>query len=176
MNLHRQSSATDIIRRRTSSVASTVMPRGCGASPNDADAVGPQANDPLAVRIKKSRRNPLSLPPPWPPLLNKTRTKMQIMKTAPLKDKAPKNISTQFAFPAPTAQQVSLAGDFNHWDPNAMPMHKGSDGVWHLNVSLKPGRHEYRFIADGVWQDDPAARQKIANVLGTENCVRTVAG
>lgn len=50
-------------------------------------------------------------------------------------------------------------------------MHKGPDGVWHLSVALKPGRHEYRFFADEVWCDDPAAQQKAANSLGTENCV-----
>jgi len=42
-------------------------------------------------------------------------------------------------------------------------------------VRLAPGRYEYRFYADGVWQDDPSAQQKAANALGTENCVRIVA-
>jgi 1,4-alpha-glucan branching enzyme len=72
------------------------------------------------------------------------------------------------------ARQVSLAGDFNNWDPKAGPMHKGHDGVWHLSVALKPGRYEYRFFADKVWCNDPAALQKAANSLGTENCVRIV--
>lgn len=53
-------------------------------------------------------------------------------------------------------------------------MHKGPDGVWHLGVALGPGRYEYRFFADEVWCDDPAAQQKAANPLGTENCVRIV--
>ena len=81
---------------------------------------------------------------------------------------------TQFAFPSPLARQVSVAGDFNNWDPKAAPMHKGPDGVWHLSLLLKPGRHEYRFIADELWCDDPAAHQKVANSLGTENSVRIV--
>jgi 1,4-alpha-glucan branching enzyme len=84
------------------------------------------------------------------------------------------NRTTRFAFQAPTARQVSLAGEFNNWDPKAGPMHKGPDGVWHLSVALKPGRYEYRFLADEVWCDDPAAQQKAANSLGTENCVRIV--
>jgi 1,4-alpha-glucan branching enzyme len=82
--------------------------------------------------------------------------------------------SIPFSFAAPTARRVSLAGDFNNWDRENMPMYKGSNGVWYLSVSLTEGRHEYRFIADGVWQDDPAARQKIANPMGSENCVKTV--
>ncbi len=80
-----------------------------------------------------------------------------------------------FTFPAPTTRQVSLAGDFNNWDTDAAPMHKGADGTWRLSVPLGPGRYEYRFYADGVWQDDPSARQRAANALGTENCVRIVA-
>ena len=101
--------------------------------------------------------------------------KMQ-MKTLSTKDQSLTNVNrkTQFAFAAPTARSVSLAGDFNNWDPKAGPMHKGPDGVWHLSVALKPGRHEYRFFADDVWCDDPAAKQKSANSLGTENCVRFV--
>ena len=91
-------------------------------------------------------------------------------------DKSLKQRPVPFAFPAPAARQVSVVGDFNNWDPRTMPMHKGPDGVWHLSVALKPGRHEYRFIADGVWHDDPAARQRTANALGGENCVKIVAG
>src|SRR5512140_2125131 len=82
------------------------------------------------------------------------------------------NRMTQFTFPAPAARQVSLAGDFNQWDAKAGQMHKGPDGVWHLGVALKPGRYEYRFVADEVWCDDPAAQEKAANSMGTENCVR----
>jgi 1,4-alpha-glucan branching enzyme len=81
-----------------------------------------------------------------------------------------------FAFAAPAARQVSLAGNFNNWDSYAMPMRKGADGVWYLSVALKPGRYEYRFIADGVWQDDPAAKQSADNYLGGENSVKTIAG
>ena len=82
---------------------------------------------------------------------------------------------TQFAFPASTTRQVSLAGDFNNWDTNASPMHKGPDGIWRLSVPLAPGRYEYRFFADEVWRDDPSAQQRATNALGTENCVRIVA-
>ncbi len=81
---------------------------------------------------------------------------------------------TQFAFKAPTTRQVSLVGDFNNWDTNAAPMQKDPDGIWRLSVSLRPGRYEYRFYADGVWLDDPTAQQRAVNALGTENCIRIV--
>ena len=98
------------------------------------------------------------------------------MSTTLLNDKILRQNPTPFAFPAPAARQVSLAGDFNNWDPKALPMRKGADGVWYVSVVLKPGRHEYRFIADGVWQDDPAAQQRTDNTMGSENCVKTVTG
>lgn len=97
------------------------------------------------------------------------------MQTTSSQTKKYTGSSTQFALHAPTIRQVSLAGDFNNWDTNAAPMQKGADGTWRLSVPLGPGRYEYRFYADGVWQDDPSAQQKAANALGTENCVRTVA-
>ena len=84
------------------------------------------------------------------------------------------NRMTQFAFPAPTARQVYLAGDFNNWDTKANPMHKAPDGVWHLDVPLRPGRYEYRFFANEQWCNDPAAQETVANSMGTENCVRIV--
>jgi 1,4-alpha-glucan branching enzyme len=73
------------------------------------------------------------------------------MKTALLNhDDRKHGLLIPFIFPAFTAREVMLAGDFNNWDPKASPMRKGPDGVWHLNVLLEPGRHEYRFVADGA--------------------------
>jgi 1,4-alpha-glucan branching enzyme len=81
-----------------------------------------------------------------------------------------------FSFLAPFARRVTLAGDFNHWSPESMPMIKHSDGSWHLNLALRPGPHQYRFVADGVWADDPTAKQHTPNRLGGQNAVRMVIG
>ena len=89
-------------------------------------------------------------------------------------DKSIVSTTVPFSFAAPKARRVSLAGDFNDWNQEDMPMYKSSNGVWYLSVSLTPGLHEYRFIADGVWQDDPTAQQKVANAMGSENCVKMV--
>lgn len=96
------------------------------------------------------------------------------MQTTSSQNKQFTSSPTQFAFQAPTTRQVSLAGDFNNWDTRAAPMEKGPDGFWRLSVPLAPGRYEYRFYADGVWQDDPSAKQRAGNALGTENCVKLV--
>ena len=91
-----------------------------------------------------------------------------------LNDKSVVPTTVPFSFAAPKARRVSLAGDFNDWNPEDMPMYKSSNGVWYLSVSLTPGRYEYRFIADGMWLDDPTAQQKVANAMGGENCVKIV--
>ena len=96
------------------------------------------------------------------------------MQTTSSQTKKTTTSATPFTFQAPATRQVSLAGDFNNWDIQVAPMHKGADGIWRLSVPLGPGRYEYRFYADGVWQDDPTAWQRVANSLGTENCVRIV--
>jgi len=101
-----------------------------------------------------------------------TKRKLRMKKLSNDKGMVPTTVP--FSFAAPKARRVSLAGDFNDWNAEDMPMYKSSDGVWYLSVSLTPGRYEYRFIADGVWQDDPTAQQKVANAMGSENCVKTV--
>ena len=79
-----------------------------------------------------------------------------------------------FAFFAPEAHQVTLAGDFNGWDINSLPMKKNRKGTWETQVALSSGRHEYLFWVDGVWQEDPKADDRVANPFGSQNSVRTV--
>jgi 1,4-alpha-glucan branching enzyme len=82
----------------------------------------------------------------------------------------PKKI--EFNLHSSDAEKVVLAGDFNHWDAGSLPMKKNSNGIWETRVELPPGRYEYRFWVDGVWQDDPNARERVANPFGSQNCVR----
>src|SRR5262245_34273007 len=79
-----------------------------------------------------------------------------------------------FRFTAPGAMSVLLAGDFTHWQEAAMPMHKGKDGAWSIQVPLTPGRHTYRFIVDGEWRDDPECTVRIPNPYGSADMVRQV--
>ena len=75
----------------------------------------------------------------------------------------------------PDAQEVSIAGSFNDWHPNVTPMIRLRDGRWAKELSLAPGRYEYRFVVDGRWVDDPAATELIPNPFGTPNAVLVVA-
>ncbi len=50
---------------------------------------------------------------------------------------------------------VSLAGDFNHWDPYWDPLQESSPGLFAITLRLPPGRHYYVFIVDGRRVVDP---------------------
>lgn len=79
-----------------------------------------------------------------------------------------------FQLEAPAAATVLLAGDFTGWDESPIELKKSRDGMWKATIALTPGQHEYRFMVDGIWCDDPQAEQRIANGFGSTNCVRAV--
>jgi 1,4-alpha-glucan branching enzyme len=82
---------------------------------------------------------------------------------------------SKFEFYAPEAKEVFLVGNFNHWNTQANPMKKDKKGIWKTNLSLEPGSYEYRFLADGNWENDPSCTSFIQNEFGGENCIRIVA-
>lgn len=88
--------------------------------------------------------------------------------TKPVKKKA------TFSLRAPEATQVFVAGSFNEWNPTAKPLGLISDGTWTCTLMLDPGEHEYRFVVDGVWCDDPLAERRRPNDKGCENCLIVV--
>ena len=53
----------------------------------------------------------------------------------------------QFRYKAPDATKVDLMSDFNGW--KAVPMNKGTDGVWTVTVSMSNGTHAYKFLING---------------------------
>ena len=59
---------------------------------------------------------------------------------------------------APHAKHVTLAGDFNDWDPASHPMKRQHDGAWAIQIPLHHGHHHYRFIVDGKPSLDPKAQ------------------
>jgi 1,4-alpha-glucan branching enzyme len=78
----------------------------------------------------------------------------------------------------PGATEVGVAGSFNGWQPAATPMERLGIGCGQRKVDLylKPGRYEYRFVADGNWTDDPFGGAFVANPFGTRNSVLVVSG
>ena len=97
-----------------------------------------------------------------------------MMAKKPIKSAKTKAKQVRFHLFAPEARTISLAGDFNGWDIHSLPMQKDKEGNWKISVNLDPGRYEYRFYADGVWQDDPIAEERVVNPFGGQNCVMLV--
>lgn len=90
-----------------------------------------------------------------------------------------------FRYYAPSARQVTLAGNFNNWggtqgggryDASIDPMSdEDGDGVWSIVIPLPPGRYQYKFVIDGGvrWERDPN-NQDTAWEGGIENSLIVV--
>ena len=57
--------------------------------------------------------------------------------------------SVDFSCHAPEAKAEFVAGTFNDWRADAMPLKRGSDGQWRATLQLPPSHHEYKFGVDG---------------------------
>lgn len=76
----------------------------------------------------------------------------------------------------PDARSVSVAGDFNGWNPAHTKLDRTDGGVWTVTIPLKPGRYEYMFVIDGKqWIADPLAAEDAGDGFGSQNAVLDVA-
>jgi 1,4-alpha-glucan branching enzyme len=80
----------------------------------------------------------------------------------------------QFKFYAPDANNVSLVGDFNSWNPTKKQMKKNEKGEWLTRAVLAKGEYQYKYVVDGEWKNDPGASKYISNGMGSENSIRIV--
>ncbi len=87
---------------------------------------------------------------------------------------APARRRVAFSISAPDARNVKLVGDFTSWDQEALEMKRQANGSWKATLAVPPGEHEYRFIVDGQWADDPKCTLRKPNPFGGENCLRVV--
>ena len=76
-----------------------------------------------------------------------------------------------FKLHAPKANEVYLAGSFNDWNETGRPLKQDKQGTWRARLQLEPGIHEYRYVVDGKWQDDPGCQERCRNAFGTHNCL-----
>jgi hypothetical protein len=81
-----------------------------------------------------------------------------------------------FVFPAPTAEKVSVVGDFNQWDTTATPMTRiGNTDFWSVTVPMSVGRHIFSYFAvtkDGErWSADPTRPAAPDDGFGRANSV-----
>lgn len=86
-------------------------------------------------------------------------------------------VAVPFRFPghrAPGAQQVSVIGPFNGWNPTAHPLKSTAEGDWVTTIYLPPGRTLYCFWVDGMAWLDPNDDGRLPNSWGSKYSVRHV--
>jgi 1,4-alpha-glucan branching enzyme len=83
-------------------------------------------------------------------------------------------VPVRFEFIHPTAKNVSVAGTFNNWQPEAKSLHPSDAGKWWKETNMKPGTYEYCFVVDGQWVPDPTAKETTPNPFGGQNSVLKV--
>ena len=73
-------------------------------------------------------------------------------------------------------RDVSVAGDFNDWDTEALPLRRRSNGTKSAAVSVPSGTVlRFRYVtADGAWFDELEAEHE-PNGFGETNSLITVA-
>jgi len=85
--------------------------------------------------------------------------------------------TVRFTLDAPDARTVTLVGDFNSWQPAALPLARAANGrTWVVDVPLAPGRYAYSFVVDGSLAIDPAAPRATDEDFGTPSSVILVTG
>lgn len=73
---------------------------------------------------------------------------------------------------AKPGSNVFVAGTFNGWNPKTNQLQDSSSRGHFKTVTHVPsGKHEYKFVVDGVWVADPACNERIADTFGSENSV-----
>jgi len=76
-----------------------------------------------------------------------------------------------------SAATVSVAGDFNGWNPQTTRFAKHSSGMWRAEIEMpSPGSYQYKFVVNGTqWMDDPSNGLKLADNHGGFNSVLHIA-
>lgn len=71
------------------------------------------------------------------------------------------------------ANRVNLAGDFNNWDFESIPMKKLKGGEFSVSVDLQKGReYQFKYLIDGwSWLNETEADKHVPNGFQSENSV-----
>lgn len=82
--------------------------------------------------------------------------------------------NVEFTFHSPEAMSVYVAGEFNSWNRESLPMKKDKDGIWRAKVKWLHGRYEYKLFADNAWVEDLPDTETVFNPFGTKNFIISV--
>lgn len=74
-----------------------------------------------------------------------------------------------FTVDAPEASSVEIVGFFHSWHEQRVPMHRGPDGRWRLQLDPGYGYLLFRYCIDGQhWQLEPADHGRYVGFDGIE--------
>ena len=82
-----------------------------------------------------------------------------------------KRKKVEFRLWSDQGKDVCVAGTFNDWRPVQMKLKAEGTGPYAVTVLVPPGRHEYKFTVDDVWQVDPENPETVPNAFGSMNSV-----
>ena len=77
---------------------------------------------------------------------------------------------------AATSNRVNLAGDFNDWNIESLPMEKLKSGDYSVTVNLEKGKeYQFKYLVEGLgWLNEKDADKQVLNKFQTENSVVVV--
>ena len=134
----------------------------------------------LLAKLPTRRRRPAIVR--WAPIGLAAALCLGVGLTMAMKSRSQSMVETgvssrvRFSIHAPAATRVSLVGDFDRWDPAAMPMRReGSGETWTVDVHLPPGRHVFAYSVDGNLKADPMAARAVEDDFGVPSSVIVVA-
>jgi hypothetical protein len=79
---------------------------------------------------------------------------------------------TRLAIRAGDAARVQLAGDWDSW--TLVPARRAGNGVWYVDLALKPGEYRYAFRIDGVEWRVPEGVVTVDDGFGSKAAYVTV--
>ena len=72
-----------------------------------------------------------------------------------------------FLFNGPPGETVTVAGNFNGWDPFMYELKEGPPGYYSINIPLPPGKYQYVFFHRGQRYLDPYNSNRIYSKDGS---------
>ncbi len=83
-----------------------------------------------------------------------------------------KETAVRFEVAAAQDSKVFIAGTFNDWNPTSHPLeYRPNKNVFRAYLLLEEGTHEYKFVVNGVWQEDPNCPERVPDGEGAFNSV-----
>jgi 1,4-alpha-glucan branching enzyme len=102
--------------------------------------------------------------------MNKNKSIIVLHQSQPDKGK-----EVRFGLSAAPGSKVFVAGSFNNWNATANPMKDNPDNRhFKANFLVPEGKHEYKFVVNGVWMTDPKCADSVPNGFGSLNRVLSV--